>query len=199
VLARAGGRPAEGGTLVAPPSVAADDPTREAAAAALAAMGPRTTDLLTRALAANPPPAAAARVVAALGDRGPALPREGALAVFTAAEKSAAVRAAAGDALVKVGGDEVALMLRERTVWMAKGTGANRVKVGRYPAEVSLWAVQTLGRFDPARLTDRGREGLIATLEALADRDLDAEGRRAAQAALARLTAAGVRNPAKRP
>ncbi|HEX4607289.1 MAG TPA: HEAT repeat domain-containing protein [Urbifossiella sp.] len=199
MIARAGAA-TEGGGNAAPQAAAPDgDQIREAAAAALAAMGPGTTDLLIRGLSTAPPPAAATRLVAALGDRGATLPRAGVLTLFDAAEKTPATRAAAADALVKIGGDEVSLLLRERTVWSSKGTGATRVKVGKYPPEVALWAVQTLGRMDPAKLTDRGREGLLATLEGLAERDLDPEGRREAQAALTRLTAAGIRGPVRRP
>ncbi len=197
VVARAGGQAAGGGgSLVATPPPTGDA-VREAAAAALVGMGsgPAVTDLLVRSLATNPPPAAAARVVTALGERGAALPRPGLLAVLEAAEKTPEVRPAAAEALSKIGGDEVSLLLRERTVWMAKGVGAARVKVGRFPTEVAVWAVRTLGRLDPARLTDRGREGLLTTLEGLAERDLDPEGRREAQAALNRLTAAGIRGP----
>jgi hypothetical protein len=80
-----------------------------------------------------------------------------------------------------------------------KGVGAGRVKVGKYPADVSLWAVRTLGRLDPGRLTPRGRDGVLTTLDALVASELDPPARREAQAALARLTAAGLRRSERQP
>lgn len=200
LVARVGSR-SSGGEIVAvpgpavpaPPPPPPADAAREEAAAALAAMGPGTADLLVRGLAANPPPAAAARLVAALGATGKDLPRDAVGVILTAAEKTPAARPAATKVLAKVGGDDLSLFLRQRTEWSAVGPAGAKTKKGRYPNDVAVWAVNTLAEFDPAKLSDRGRDHLLTTLEGLAERDLDPAGKEAARLALVRLRAAGLR------
>ncbi|QDU21904.1 S1 family peptidase [Urbifossiella limnaea] len=157
IVARAGGHTVTG-KLDAGPTAdpkAPTDPAREEAAAALAAMGPGVASLLVRGLSLDPPPAAAARLVTAIGATGKQMPPDAAAAIVAAAEKSPGVRPAATLVLSKLGGDDVSLLLRQRTEWSAVGPAGAKTKKGRYPAEVSLWAVNTLAEFDPAKLTPK--------------------------------------------
>ncbi|MDB5311490.1 MAG: hhoA 2 [Gemmataceae bacterium] len=196
---RGTGRPATGGAVLdAGPMPGATDSTQVQAVSTLGRLGPTTTDALAKALEEKLPRDVRVRICEVLAERGRDVPATAIPYIVLAADRDATLRPAAADALVRIGGDEVVKGLKERTAWSFRNTSGGKEKVAKYPADLQVWATQTLGKLDPKKLSDKERNALRERLEGLGAHHPDDNVRKEADGSLAKLLAAGLR-PEKKP
>lgn len=171
---------------------AEDETVQKGSVAALTKLGPKGVAPLARALGDKLPAATLRAVCEALGSFGPDAQPVG-LALLNAATKQPdlAELALAGVAAVvqkneawkpdpvaaaaaKIGGDEVAQQLIERTGFTARiDSGVPVSKKAKYGEAVQFWAILTIGRLDPETLSPKVRAKVAEQLRYLAAHDPD--------------------------
>jgi HEAT repeat protein len=163
------------------------------AAATLQQLGPAAKDALLEAMAAPLPAPVLKRVFESLGRKGTEVPAKMFPQLFIQAERTAELRPAIAELVARIGGDDIARLCADRTYWSFKTLkNGQKVKECKFSLEVQVWAIETMGQLDPKGMTEKGRTILIERMKSLPKTNPDLECRKAAEAASAKLIAAGL-------
>ena len=181
-------------------------PVAAAAAATLGKLGTKAIEPLTKALEAKLPKPVLIGVCSALAGYGRDAQAAGP-ALFNAINRQPILSELAtqatdavanreqpwvpdpvGAALAKVGGDKVVGLLLEMTAYEVKTVGGVKTRVATKGDGAMLWAVLVLSSLDPQTLTDKGREQVRTSLDALVTYAPTAACRETAKLALPRFT-----------
>lgn len=150
-------------------------------------------DTLLTAIAAPLPAPVLKRVCDSLGRKGAEVPPKQIPHLFVLAESNEELRSPLGDLIARIGGDDITRLCAERTYWSFKTLGnGQKVKECKYELAVQVWAIDTMGRLDPKAMSEKGRAILIERTKSLSRTNPDLDCRKAADAAHAKLVAAGL-------
>lgn len=169
------------------------DALRIQAAETLAAVAPKPVEPLLKSLDEPLSAPVAVKVCDLIAKRAKDVPASALPRLFLLAEKDADLRPRLSSIVGAVGGDEVFKKLAERTYWSSKTLGNGmKVKECKYSLDVQVWAIRTMGLLDPKTLSEAERASLLERMTTIPKTNPDLACREEAQAAYAKLIAAGL-------
>ncbi|MFO0806630.1 MAG: HEAT repeat domain-containing protein [Gemmataceae bacterium] len=169
------------------------DNVRVQAAETLSAVAAKPVDLLLKSLDEPLSAPVAAKVCDLIAKRAKDVPASALPRLFLLAERDADLRPRLSSIVGGVGGDEVFRKLAERTYWSSKTLGNGmKVKECKYSLDVQVWAIRTMGLLDPKTLSEAERASLLERMTTIPKTNPDLVCREEAQAAYAKLVAAGL-------